>query len=366
MSKKFMIGKEKLPYSQANTIEWDKNGTNKVIISLGVAEQNKELYPCATFNMQTDYANFESIAFAVWSVCESCEIELNFQRSTEAFYLPSDFKLSNLYDEEIKRELASRIQHYMRFLYRAWNMQRLYKKFIISEANKAEVEHFGRQYSEALKRKQLQYVAPMKDADIKKTKNITENHLEKRFVLDGINRGTVFSSIEGAKTEMDVSPYDQLPCGIFYGESENDCHESTRIFNEGAFDLWGIDRTNNEICIFELKREGNYKLGIISELFFYSCVMGDILEIGKGNRKSNYRGFSFLWEEKNNKDLIQAYFLTPDMHSFLKKDNRIAKVIELMNQRLDRKVKYGYLQFDPRNIDKDEIVRRWEKQKESK
>ena len=304
----------------------------KVRIILGTVKE--ESSPCCTYNMQTDYADFESLAFSIWSVCENCEIELEF----EPFKFYKDkLDISNLYRNN---EIDSKIQHYMRFLYRAWKMETLYERFSVSEEkNKKEVDDFGEQYSNALKEGYLQYSAPDCKAGIKRGKSVTENHLEKWFALNGY---------KDEKSELDLKLYDQLPCGVFFGKHASDCHKTTRIFNKGAIDLWGINRFTNQICIFELKEKSNMELGIISELFFYSCVIQDILEIGKGQRRSNYRGFQELWNENVNPDIIQAYFLVDSFHSFI--ENHLREVVEAMNKRSDGRVRYNYIKFDQDTI----------------
>jgi hypothetical protein len=351
-----------IPISSHVSWNWDTNRENRIVLFLKTAKDEGVEYPCAAFNMQTDYANFESIAFAVWCVRESCEIELGFQRNTTAFKLPNDFVLSDLYDKKI----ATRTNHYMRFLYRAWKMKTLYSgKFFIAEDNKADVERFGEQYKNALDNGCLQYSAPDGKAGIKEdTGELTENHLEKWFVLNGIRKDYIVN--QGPYSNISIRLNDQLPCGIFYGKKSGDCHRNTRILNGGAIDLWGID-DSNQIHIFELKEEKNAKLGMIAELFFYSCVIIDILQIGKGNRKANHRGFFDLWKENVKKDKINAIFLTPGLHSFLAKDNRMENIIELMNERSDKKVEYGYIKFDQNKIKEEgigELIHKWDNQTE--
>ena len=65
--------------------------------------------------------------------------------------------------------------------------------------------------------------------------------------------------------------------------------------------------------MYELKEDKNKHLGIISELFFYSCLMSDFKKIAP-DKGTDQRGFSkFL--QANNK--IKAFFLAPSFHSFI-------------------------------------------------
>ncbi len=67
------------------------------------------------------------------------------------------------------------------------------------------------------------------------------------------------------------------------------------------------------------------------------------------------------------KDKINAIFLTPGLHSFLAKDNRMENIIELMNERSDKKVEYGYIKFDQNKIKEEgigELIHKWDNQTE--
>ncbi|AOY77510.1 hypothetical protein [Clostridium formicaceticum] len=73
----------------------------------------------------------------------------------------------------------------------------------------------------------------------------------------------------------------QYPVGIFNGIASTDNY----IFTGGksAIDLYSIGE-DNSFNIFELKAEKNVKVGILSELFFYSCLIRDTIS-GKIRRK---------------------------------------------------------------------------------
>lgn len=66
----------------------------------------------------------------------------------------------------------------------------------------------------------------------------------------------------------------QLPVGVF---TTNPPAESSTLFtgSKSAIDLYGVDQAG-VLKIFELKVEGNRKVGALSEVFFYWCVLDDV------------------------------------------------------------------------------------------
>lgn len=112
--------------------------------------------------------------------------------------------------------------------------------------------------------------------------------------------------------------------------------------------IYGVNEEDKQLFLFELKDKKNKSLGIISELFFYSCVINDLTRVkgkleAKGKMKGkSYRGYhkfpSEEWE-------VCAYFLAPEFYSFMNKEEDLEKIIREMNQRGDN-VHYGAIRFD--------------------
>lgn len=112
----------------------------------------------------------------------------------------------------------------------------------------------------------------------------------------------------------------QLPVGLFIGEVSGNTYFTTG----GALDIWAVKE--DEISLFELKKEGNKRLGIISELMFYAHVVSDIMrhqinykstpELEKSKR---YREFGKFYElyEKQSVRKIHAVFLADELHSMI-------------------------------------------------
>lgn len=345
-----------LEYSSKISCVWEGNDYKKLTISIGeeVCSQN----------MQEDGPNFEGIAFCVWSVFPECEIVLDFNPPLDwGNKFPIDYCKYGIItysdrqmidesngEEGIKENsVNSKIQHYLRFLYRVWKMDEFYSHFYVEKTKKKYVDMFSTEYRKALESGNLLYTAPKKESEIKDYEGtITENHLEKWFVY--YSNQAEMRKLVPSMGKVDL--HDQFPCGLFYASKASDIHESTRIFNSGAFDLWGVDE-DKTLCIYELKNKDNKKLGIISELFFYACLCRDFLYIGKRCYRKDYRGFMEFWtanrDENIRKPLVKAYFLVDRFHPSI--DDRITGILTEMNKQEGGIIEFGEIRFN-----QDELV----------
>lgn len=330
--------------------------------------------PYATTNMQNDYADFEGIVFAVWSILPKCNITLKYEQLK--WYLtngnfPIDYSkvdekvleavnkhnaetyINQMKNDEEKGEkkertlkiannLKTQTQHYMRFLYRVMQMLTHYGEYFrIADVNKREVELFTRIYNKAFEERKLIMTEPAQTSNIKGVKHVTENHLEKWFMLYSNDKEKGRLIPDFVKKCGNMKLYDQFPCGLFYKNKRN------RIFNKGAFDLWGID-AEGAICLFELKEKSNHSLGIISELFFYSCLIKDLKVIACNSKKvSDFRGYDIF---KGANGGIKAFFLTPRLYSFMEEKDNLENILNSMNKRNDGVV------YDNIIFEQDKIV----------
>lgn len=351
-----------LQYSSNISCEWKKEQT-ELEIYMGRDAHN---IPYATCNVQTDYADFESIAFCVWAKCPDCKVILRYEPlkwyTEKENVFPLDYEhydecLEWIAEEKERRKkegkklndsIGSRIQHYMRFLYRVMKMKELYgEKFFVDENHSEEVEIFTKEFQKRITDKSFKMTKPTQKGGAKETKNVSENHLEKWFMYYSATPMMKEKCPELVNSKSgNMKLYDQFPCGLFAGSPS----EKNRIFNRGAFDLWGMDKENH-ICLYELKEYKNAgHLGIISELFFYSCLISDLKKVAEflsdeEKSKCEFRGFQeFL--RANNK--ITAYFLVPRFHSFIKEN--LSEILREMNQRNDN------VQYDAIVFDQDKIV----------
>lgn len=112
----------------------------------------------------------------------------------------------------------------------------------------------------------------------------------------------------------------QLPVGLF----EKTVSEGTRFTADGALDIWAAQK--DELSIYELKTASNERIGIISELMFYTHVVNDLLrheinyEPSDALEKSKkYRGFGKFYElyKKQAVRKINAVFLSEQLHPLM-------------------------------------------------
>lgn len=128
--------------------------------------------------------------------------------------------------------------------------------------------------------------------------------------------------------------YRQLPVGVFEGDIKKD----NSIFTGGksAIDIWGIN--HDELLLFELKAEKNNKIGIISELYFYSCIMRCVhTGLLKHKNSGTYTDLDRIANTKK----IKAYFLAPKLHPLID-----LLVVDELNVALAPNIEFQYLQFE--------------------
>ncbi len=345
---------EKLQYSSRISCTW-KVEAKELEIYLGRDAHN---IPYATTNLQTDYSNFESIAFCVWAKYPECKIVLRYEPlkwyTREDKVFPLDYEnydacLEWIAEEKKKRDLndsiRARMLHYMRFLYRVMKMKELYgKRFEVDTSNDSEVMLFTKEFSKGIKEKLFTITEPMRKGGVKGISKVSENHLEKWFAHCSATPVMEEKCPEFVRScSGNIQLYDQFPCGLFV----NSKSEKNRIFNSGAFDLWGLD-TENNICLYELKEYRNAHLGIISELFFYSCLMSDFKKIAP-DKGTEYRGFAKFIQAN---DKVRAYFLVPRFHAFVEKN--LSGILQAMNGRGDD-VQYDAIRFKQEDIVGDDV-----------
>ena len=366
---KLYINKTELPYSSKIKCEEKPNNAIRIYIN------------DTTANMQVDSADFESIIVSIWAVDRNKKIELGYKEyigdndnENKDIKWESLKKLPCYKDNKGNQRVEPARLHYMRFLYRVMKFRQIYgnEDFMIDVNNLDEINRFESMYNEMLKAGNFWITKPtieggLKGFDkesrkIKEDMEVTENHLEKWFVLKSKEKKLPKS----IKTVFgDEELYDQLPCSMFYGEPS--C--AARIFNAGCFDLWGIN-SNRELSVFELKKADNDKLGIISELFFYSNLMKD-MKIAAKNKytiRKSYRGFKKFVECENDKK-VNAYFLAPKLHSFFDKNRK--GILDVLNEANDG-ITYSVIDFSYSDIvpkidnkeseDSKEYIKRFKKE----
>lgn len=153
---------------------------------------------------------------------------------------------------------AEKNEHYRRFCYRVSKMTDTFDWFSIAEVNQDEISEFK------TKLIGLQNNCGNKIPE-KKFKNggkVGENAVEYDLVHE-----QDFSILMCEHYNI-LNIYHQLPVGVKKNGS------NFFAGSKAAIDLWGMN--GHELTIIELKYN-NKKVGIISELFFYVCLMRDII-----------------------------------------------------------------------------------------
>jgi hypothetical protein len=200
----------------------------------------------ATANMQSDAAAFEAWALAFLSSKAADHVELRLSAETTS------------------------PRHYERLLYRLRTFQGLFP-------GQVTVESLAITDSRALAGSNLLLNQPLQE------RPLAQLHRAARMqkVMTPSGKGPSEGELELA---LEVSPalagafrlekvMRQWPVGLFEGTVS----QKTHVFTGGksAIDLLGI--SGDTLFIFELKKGGNRKAGIISELIFYASVMRDAL-----------------------------------------------------------------------------------------
>lgn len=138
----------------------------------------------------------------------------------------------------------------------------------------------------------------------------------------------------------------QLPVGLFFDEVSSKPENERTPRNGSQIDLWSIE--DDTFTVYELKKEDNRKVGIVSELMFYVNVIKDLIEgkisFGKGAEFVTERNYHKVFEnihENRIKNVI-GVFLTNDLHPILnlKKKN----LFEILNNN-SRGIVYKQLGF---------------------
>lgn len=113
----------------------------------------------------------------------------------------------------------------------------------------------------------------------------------------------------------------QLPVGLFVNKISSKENNAYTTGKKGAIDIWAIK--DETLFIFELKKPNNKKMGIISELMFYTNILSGIVnkEIKYEDciEKENYRGFNDLYSaiEKDTIREIKAIMLADNIHPLI-------------------------------------------------
>lgn len=200
------------------------------------------------------------------------------------------------WDESKKRNITQ-IRHYNRFLYRIENFKTLFPWF---ETRKVKTDHiFGNSVKKYINHGTVNVSRSSKGEE-------SENYYEEQLY-----------NSESFRTEYNIEKgfiERQLPVGIFTGTPPA---KDNLLFTGGAsaIDLYGIDR-DGTFKIFELKVGGknkrdNKKAGALSEIFFYWCIINDVIS-GKiqPTDEGRLRASELTWENIRSSKKVENYLIS--------------------------------------------------------
>jgi len=261
-------------------------------------------------NMQDNQASFEGWALALkrWLSKDFDRVELSWEFTEDA----SD-------------------PHYQRFLYRVNQFKSLFAEwfnvvpFNLPEINKLKTEEEGHKF--------LLNVASMpRSSKLDEQCSSLEDSMGSEHKLECF----IVEHQEELCRLLKIDKIDrQLPVGVF-----RDCVSSKAehgVFTRGhsAIDLWGVSKEAKKLFLFELKKEGNERLGILSEMFFYSYVMADVQAGRFKFKKPN--------AEIEQTESIDTYILAPDWHPLI--DEEMLKMVNEAFDKSDQKISFGAIKI---------------------
>lgn len=262
-------------------------------------------------NMQDDKAAFEA-----WALV----LKANLEGLVDFITLDWDSQ-PKLTDEERR--------HYNRFLYRVAAFSKLYSLWF-------RVLHKETSWEEQVSRNNwgtLILNSPGNRDVINEIEDFdpaSEHNLEIYFTTVG--SGKLRQAVKEQFNIQLGEIKNQYPVGLF----NHVVSKESYIFTGGksAIDLYSI-ADDHSFNIFELKGEENVKVGILSELFFYSLIIRDVMDKKIKNETEDFTRLS----------IVNAFFLVSRLHPLI-----TDKVIDMLNIN-ERDISYKKLIYEINSID---------------
>ncbi len=265
-------------------------------------------------NMQDNQASFEGWALALkrWLSKEFDRVELSWVFTEDA----SD-------------------PHYQRFLYRVNQFKSLFAEWFsvaplnLPEISKLKTEEIGHKP----KPKFLLNVASMpRSSKLDEQCNSLEESMGSEHKLECF----IVEHQEELCRLLKIDKIDrQLPVGVFMDCVSSKAEHVVFPRNHSAIDLWGVSKNEKKLFLFELKKEGNERLGILSEMFFYSYVMADVQAKRFKFKKPN--------AEIKQTESIDTYILAPDWHPLI--DEKMMQIINKAFERREPRIRFGAIRL---------------------
>lgn len=298
------------------------------------------------YNMQADDACFEGWAVAMYIrfLKRKGKVILTLNTETEPYY-------------DLDQLIKNQDWGYGRFLYRALRFSQQYEKwFELGDKLQDAVGRFG----EDLNKRDFTNNIPRSELSDKRSGG--EDMIEKYFGDTEEGRGYLWDNLLKLKGEKIL--YRQLPVGIFNNDKQGDQPEAKRVFTgkNAMIDLWAVH--DDTFYAIELKKEeGNEQVGALTEIFFYSNIMYDLLVTGKSNshfilnkgypRKDNFRGYSELLKRAPGVNQVKGLLLLENnaVHKLI--TDEVLEVLNGTKYNIDYDlIKYDYAKVKPCIVDK--------------
>lgn len=281
----------RLKFPESITFESD-NGILKVTMTQNGLKEN----------MQENPAAFEGWVLAIKAIAPE---------------LANEVKIQWKGDDATKNNV-----HYIRFIYRVIKFTQSYKWASYKTLNK-QAEKDIEQYKKEI----CEWVVNYPQTDAKKEAEKGEAQLERSInsLLPGIHDH-------------------QLPVGLFFKEISRKTERTPRQGSQ--IDLWSIE--TNTLSIYELKKDNNTNVGIISELMFYVNVIKDLAEetlhYPKEAKEAKFRNIDSIYDHVTNKKIKQVYgvFLANNFHPLIQTAGK--NLFALLNENT-RGIKYKQMGF---------------------
>lgn len=313
-------------------------------------------------NMQTDGSAFEGWALVLYEALHGNDelpvekIELNWATPDNTTWL-SDTKKKG--DGSPANKVGVNRFHYQRFLYRVERFAAKFSKwFLFSPEKKKETMDNSDVLVKAKNGSKLflNQIKKAREANEKQLAAIENRELREVILeMELASKGGRTARSEKFWRGFDLLILErQIPTALFF----DSVTAHTRIFNGGAsaIDLIGISKNLTTAKIFELKLDNNAKVGILSELFFYTCVIEDLLDGNFGfdeNNKPHDSSIEF-YNALIKCTKIESHFLSPRNSHALLTENTMLILNEGFEKTRDKLVEN--VRFSIETLDSDEGI----------
>lgn len=158
-----------------------------------------------------------------------------------------------------------------------------------------------------------------------------------------------YSDCLGSKVGIDQEKIYRQPPITIYNIKKSLSNEILALDNSAITnEIWGLNKSKDELHLFELQANYNKTIGVYSQLFLYTMIQDDIINgVFKyyDPEKITDKGFEYLTEyEYNNLKNIKAHLLVEKLHPMID-----SEMIDLVNESLKSKgknIEFNIIKYD--------------------